>query len=509
MGVRKMNINIDKSIRILLLVIISSFLIISSLIAQTDIPAGNVSGTWALSGSPFRVNGEIAVPDSQTLIIEPGVNVVFTGHYKFNVQGRLLAIGTVSDSISFTAQDPSVGWHSLRFINTPSTNDTSKIVYCSLKCGKANTGSDLDRCGGAISIKDFSKIQISNCLIESNMQSGNMSTTGGGGIALGTASPIITNCEFKSNTGVYGAAMAIYYSSNALIMNNHFHGNIGHGLINIGVSSASVFMNNLIENNTSTGLAHGILHFEGGSSKAIFINNTIVNNDCGGGAIWESDGSAPLFFNNIIYGNKPAQVNLAAPSALNFIHCLIEGGRNGFTGSAFNGTYQNCIDSVPLFVSSNDFHLQNTSPCIGTGADSIQVSSKWYYAPDYDYDGNAKPNPEGTLPDIGAFENSLGNPITGVNEMQKQIPDGFQLYQNYPNPFNPSTMIEFHISKSGLVTLIVYDLLGREVKTLVNEEMKPGSYQSIFNGSSVASGVYLYRLQTNGFVQSKKFVLLK
>ena len=58
-----MNININKSIRILLLVIISSFLIISSLIAQTDIPAGNVSGTWALSGSPFRVNGEIAVPE--------------------------------------------------------------------------------------------------------------------------------------------------------------------------------------------------------------------------------------------------------------------------------------------------------------------------------------------------------------------------------------------------------------------------------------------------------------
>jgi hypothetical protein len=89
------------------------------------------------------------------------------------------------------------------------------------------------------------------------------------------------------------------------------------------------------------------------------------------------------------------------------------------------------------------------------------------------------------------------------------VPQQFALFQNYPNPFNPSTTIEFQIPKSGHVKLTVCDLLGREVKTLVNEEMKPGSYQSIFDRSSLASGVYLYRIQANGFVQSKKFVLLK
>jgi hypothetical protein len=505
-----MNIQISKSITIYMLIFISSFLLISNLVAQTDIPAGNVSGTWALSGSPFRINGEITVPDSQTLTIEPGVNVVFTGHYKFNVQGRLLAIGNVNDSISFTAQDPSTGWHSLRFINTPSTNDSSKIFYCLLKYGKANTGSsDIDRSGGAIAIWNFNKVLISNCLLDSNMQSGNISSTGGGAIALLTASPKIISCEFKSNTGVYGPAMAIYYSSNALLINNHFHNNTGHGLINIGVNSATVLMNNLIENNTSTGLAHGILHFEGGSSKAIFINNTIVNNNCGGGAVWESDGSSPLFFNNIIYGNKPAQVNLAAASALNFIHCLIEGGRNGFTGSAFNGVYQNCIDSDPLFVSSNNFHLENTSPCVGAGADSIQVSGKWYYAPAYDYDGNAKPNPEGTLPDIGAFENALGNPLTGINEIQKQIPDGFQLYQNYPNPFNPTTAIGYIIPIASHVKLRVYNVLGIEIETLVNGLVSSGIHQVNFSANNLAGGIYFCRIETGTYIQTRKMLLIK
>jgi hypothetical protein len=476
---------------------------------QTNIPAGNVSGIWTLVNSPYFVDGEITIPNGETLTIEPGVRIVFTGHYKFNIQGRLLAIGTVNDTIRFTAQDPSTGWHSLRFNNTPGSNDTSKIVYCSLKYGKADTGSDVDRCGGAILIKNFSKVLISNCLIDSNMQYGNVSSTGGGGIALWTASPTITNCEFKANTGVFASAIIIYFSSNALIINNHFHNNTGHGLINMGVGSAALLINNLIENNTSTGLAHGILHFEGGSSKAIFINNTIVNNKCGGGAVWESDGSAPLFFNNIIYGNKPAQVRLEAPSGLNFFNCLIEGGRDGFKGSAFSGTYQNCIDVNPAFLSSNDFHLSDSSLCIGKGIDSIQISNKWYYAPQCDCKENPRPNPKGSKPDIGAFESSLGSTLTGLIEEMNQRPDKFQLYQNYPNPFNPTTNIGFRIADQGFVTLKVYDILGNEVAVLVNEEKHHGTYEVKFDGSNLSSGSYFYQLRTNNFIQSKMLVLLK
>jgi hypothetical protein len=83
------------------------------------------------------------------------------------------------------------------------------------------------------------------------------------------------------------------------------------------------------------------------------------------------------------------------------------------------------------------------------------------------------------------------------------------LSQNYPNPFNPSTNIQFSIVRRQLTIVKVFDVLGREVATLVNEVKEPGTYTVQFNASSLASGVYFYRLQAGDFVQTKKLVLLK
>jgi hypothetical protein len=85
----------------------------------------------------------------------------------------------------------------------------------------------------------------------------------------------------------------------------------------------------------------------------------------------------------------------------------------------------------------------------------------------------------------------------------------YELYQNYPNPFNPSTTINYSLPKSGLVTLKVYDILGREVKTLVNTYKAAGSYDVSFNASNLASGIYIYQLKSGNFVSTKKLVLLK
>ncbi|MBX2992949.1 MAG: T9SS type A sorting domain-containing protein [Bacteroidetes bacterium] len=96
------------------------------------------------------------------------------------------------------------------------------------------------------------------------------------------------------------------------------------------------------------------------------------------------------------------------------------------------------------------------------------------------------------------------------------IPAEFTLFQNYPNPFNPTTKIEFRIparpaggANFGLVTLKVFDLLGREVATLVNEVMQPGSYERVFHAEGLASGVYLCQLKSGSFVQTKKLLLLR
>ncbi|MCX6153787.1 MAG: hypothetical protein NT007_06490 [Candidatus Kapabacteria bacterium] len=78
--------------------------------AETIIPSGNVSGNWTVTGSPYKISGHIFVPSGLTLSISPGVRVEFQGHYKVLVQGRVIAIGNLTDSIRFTADDKFTGW---------------------------------------------------------------------------------------------------------------------------------------------------------------------------------------------------------------------------------------------------------------------------------------------------------------------------------------------------------------------------------------------------------------
>lgn len=89
------------------------------------------------------------------------------------------------------------------------------------------------------------------------------------------------------------------------------------------------------------------------------------------------------------------------------------------------------------------------------------------------------------------------------------IPNNFQLYQNYPNPFNPETTIDYQIPKDGLVILKVYDMLGREVKTLVNGYQTTGRYNVTFDASKLPSGVYVYQIQFDDYITSRKMLLIK
>ncbi|MDR3665229.1 MAG: T9SS type A sorting domain-containing protein, partial [Ignavibacteriaceae bacterium] len=85
----------------------------------------------------------------------------------------------------------------------------------------------------------------------------------------------------------------------------------------------------------------------------------------------------------------------------------------------------------------------------------------------------------------------------------------FQLSQNYPNPFNPSTTIQYSIPSRSLVTLRIYDITGRELVTLLNGEINPGSYEINFKASKLPTGVYFYTLRANSFVSTKKMLLIK
>ena len=96
-----------------------------------------------------------------------------------------------------------------------------------------------------------------------------------------------------------------------------------------------------------------------------------------------------------------------------------------------------------------------------------------------------------------------------VNEGSNNIPEIYSLEQNYPNPFNPITSIEFKIPENAIVSLKIYDVLGKEVVTLMNEEKNAGTYEVNFNASALSSGVYFYKLEAGNFVQTRKMVLMK
>lgn len=145
----------------------------------------------------------------------------------------------------------------------------------------------------------------------------------------------------------------------------------------------------------------------------------------------------------------------------------------------------------------------------GSATQGTVVTSMMYYGYRYDslscsddalsvQSSNARPNLCFTI-----------DHLVGTGNNTPGIPSVYNLYQNYPNPFNPVTRINFDVPRQGFVTLRVYDLLGREIKTLVNDVKQPGSYSIDYNASGLPSGIYMYRLECGGYNFIRKMVLLK
>ena len=98
--------------------------------------------------------------------------------------------------------------------------------------------------------------------------------------------------------------------------------------------------------------------------------------------------------------------------------------------------------------------------------------------------------------------------VSKANQLVNILPT-FNLIQNYPNPFNPSTVISFSISKEDRVVLRIYDILGKEIQTIINEKLNPGDYKVEYNGKDLASGVYFYSLSTGSEYVTRKMQLIK
>ena len=110
----------------------------------------------------------------------------------------------------------------------------------------------------------------------------------------------------------------------------------------------------------------------------------------------------------------------------------------------------------------------------------------------------------GNLIDSHLVSSAVVNGVEGSSPINE-----YKLFQNYPNPFNPTTTITYTIPRAGVISMKIFDILGREVTSLVNDYKLAGQYSIVFDGSNLTSGVYVYQLKANDYVASQKLVLLK
>lgn len=300
-----------------------------------------------------------------------------------------------------------------------------------------------------------------------------------GGIYFYDSSPTISYCVIYSNSSDDGGGIGFFDVTNGKILHN------------------------LVYNNISYESGGGLLLWE---SSAEVINNTICSNMatiCGGGIYCYS--SSPVIRNSILYFNE-------APESPQL--CLEYGSAPDITYSDLQVDWpgDGNINADPLFRDrfNGDLHLmeidscgyQYNSPCIDAGDPLFHDS---VLSCELGLGTNRS--------DMGAYGgNKLAVDVD--NDTANILPGRNVLSQNYPNPFNPATTIHFALPRASDVKLVIYNILGQRVITLVDEKLSPGEYDVVWNGNdghgrAVSSGVYFYRIEAAEFVNSKKMLLLK
>jgi hypothetical protein len=319
--------------------------VLAALAGATDV-SGPVSGEWTAVGNPYNVVGDIYVSTGQALMIQPGVEIIFQGHYSLKIYGTLQAVGTASDSITFTAADTSQGWKGVRF---EYAGNPSLLSYCILEYGNP-TQQHPDGRGGAIYCW-YSNPIISHCSIRNNH------ALDGGGISCYFSSPTISDCDIMYNTAGQGGGIRCKLYSNALISHCRINLNTtpykGGGLNITDYSNPTIQYCEIIGNEAGT---------EGGgvgcflSSHPMLLNCTVSANEAqvSGGGLYAAHSLSVI--SSIFWQNTPGG-EIGGPAQV--FYSDIFGGWAGIGN----------INADPQFVNAGafDFHLQENSPCIDAG----------------------------------------------------------------------------------------------------------------------------------------------
>jgi hypothetical protein len=380
-----------------------------------------------------------------------------------------------------------------------------------------STGTEAD--GGGIRITTEAQyprtVTIKHNTISHNLAQGRGTAANGywastgGGLTNTTSKVLILNNQIFSNllksdgsgNGLGGGIYLLWSSSGSKIDGNNIYNNSNEvsgtkygGGIRIGTLSGLAVTNNIIYNNHASHGAGISLY----NNNTQIINNTIVHNiaSSNGGGI-HADDANPVIFNTIVWDND-AQINTQISNNEIVRYSNVQG---EYTG-------EGNIDVDPLFVDSLSFELSDSSPCIGAGKDSIQISANTYYCLAEDMIGNPRPYPRESIPDMGAIEHRLGVPAS-IEDTKSLIVLTFELDQNYPNPFNPATIISYQLPMTNEVELSIFNVLGQKVVTLLSEKQNAGRYQIEWDATDFASGIYYYQLVAGDYREVKKMILLR
>jgi hypothetical protein len=378
-----------------------------------------------------------------------------------------------------------------------------------------NVASPNEYMGGVINIFDVTdKNGVSYAIVENNAVTDNdlVGLDGeGGAFAIGHSSTIRDNVIARNTTrgvtyAASGAAFEIWnglvtIERNLIIDNSASH--FGGGLYALSILTPPLapqieMVNNIVAGNHA-GTSGGGLFVTIIGASVNMVNNTFASNSApagGSGIVVQSDASVRAL-NTILWDSSASEVVTATGGSFIAAYCDIAG---GFTGTGN-------INADPLFVNFDaaDTCYINDGPARDAGVDTATVGSVLLTAPTTDFRGRPREPYPHNAPDLGAHEFDR---VVSV-ENRTFAPAEFVLSQNYPNPFNPTTVISYQVPAASMVTLVVYDILGREAASLVNEEKAPGIYEVRFDASHLASGVYFYRLQAGDFIQTKKLIVMK
>lgn len=231
---------------------------------------------------------------------------------------------------------------------------------------------------------------------------------------------------------------------------------------------------------------------------------TFVGNSAGrGGGLQVYRGANTIVSNSIFWDNYPAQLTLSSvldtlPCKLTLNYNDIQYGSDSIniTDTVSTLVYgEGNMDKDPLFMDASqaDYHLMDTSPAIGAGKDSIEVEGMWMISPPFDMEGNPRPNPSGSRPDLGAFENIKAWPV-GIAEHPMDQSGEFEEL-TYPNPFQYTTNFEFNVPEPGQVTLEIFNLLGEQVHMVKFQHLEPGMHSVIWSPTQLENHIYFYRIR--------------